>query len=80
MWILVSYMLLVTALAFLLVYATTRQHQLERQDLLDRLMARDLRELKQAQTGPTAGRAVSKSANDARLVEEARRVAEGRDL
>jgi preprotein translocase subunit YajC len=52
-------------------------HAAERKDLLDRLMAKDLRELKQVQTiGPFTSKVVSKSANDARIAEEARKVAE----
>lgn len=59
--------------------ATLDKHQAERKDLIDRLMARDLTEVKQAQAiAGAVPRAVSKSRNEARLVEEARKAAEGR--
>lgn len=56
-----------------------QQHKEERKDLVDRLMSRDLREVKQAQAIRTVEpRVISKRQNDAKLVEEARKVEGGR--
>jgi len=59
------------------VEAIEARHYTERKDLYDRLMARDLPEVKQAQAirqgQPTV---VSKRRNDMRLAEEAKKLAE----
>ena len=46
------------------------------QDFLDRLMAKDLPEVKQAQKLPDGGRVISKYKNNVRIAEEARKTAE----
>jgi len=58
----------------------TARHAKERHDLLDRLMARNLNEVKTAQAIEEGGppRAISKRENEVRAMEMARKVAEGR--
>lgn len=54
------------------------KHQEERMDLVDRLMARDLKEVKQAQAIQNVEpRVISKRMNDAKVAEEARKVEGG---
>ena len=67
-------MLIVATLGDYMSYIERKQWQAERKDLLDRLMARDLPEVKQAQAiehraeGP---KSTSKRQNDARLIQMA---------
>lgn len=49
------------------------------QDFLDRLMAKDLQDVKRAQSPMTEPRAVTRRQNDARISEEMRRIAQGRN-
>lgn len=56
------------------------QHRKECRDLLDRLMARDLTEVKTAQAmeSTSATKVISRRQNDMRLAEEARRFTDSR--
>lgn len=61
--------------AKLINYLLEKQRE-ERKDLVDRLMARDLKEVKQAQAIQNiTPKVVSKRQNDTRIAEEAQRVA-----
>lgn len=52
------------------------KHREERKDLIDRLMARDLKEVKQAQAIQNiTPKVVSKRQNDTRIAEEAQKLA-----
>lgn len=54
------------------------RHAAERRDLVDRLMSRDLTEVKQAQAiQSVTPRVVSKSQNNAKIAEETRKVEAG---
>lgn len=54
-----------------------KSHAAERRDLVDRLMSRDLTEVKQAQAiQSVVPRVMSKGQNNAKIAEEARKVAE----
>jgi len=53
-------------------------HAAERKDLIDRLMARDLTEVKQAQAiRQGSGKVMSKRINDAKIAEEKKKLEEG---
>jgi len=56
-----------------------KSHAAERRDLVDRLMARDLTEVKQAQAiQSVTPRVISKGQNNAKVSEEARKVENGK--
>lgn len=62
-----------------MIDSLVRAHAQERKDMVDRLMARDLTEVKQAQAMEDAPgpRAISKRSNEQRMAQEAKRMMEG---
>ncbi len=62
-----------------LIFARERKDLIDRltkqqQDALDRIMAKDLREVKQEQAPPREPVSVTRRQNDKRLIEEARKI------